>query len=60
MDDMDETIETHELQPFTGLGNDKVDNSRDDQDQVHDGIEKCPISWILSKITAPFLPLSSN
>ncbi|CAG5114035.1 Oidioi.mRNA.OKI2018_I69.chr2.g8117.t1.cds [Oikopleura dioica] len=44
MDDMDETIETHELQPFTGLGNDKVDNSRDDQDQVHDGIEKCPVS----------------
>ena len=41
---MDETIEMHPLKPFKKLGLDKIDNSRDDQDQVTDGIEKCPIS----------------
>jgi len=42
--DHEETIEIHPLKPFKKLGQDKIDNSRDDQDQVTDGIEKCPIS----------------
>ena len=37
---MEETIEMHPLKPFKKLGLDKIDNTRDDQDQVTDGIEK--------------------
>lgn len=43
-DDLNQTMEVLTIEPFEKIGFDKVDNTRDDQDQVSDGIEKCPIS----------------
>lgn len=41
---MNITIETASLSKLEKIGIDQVDNTRDDQDPISDGVEKCPVS----------------
>ena len=41
---MNVTQETVQLENLIRIGSDQVDNSKDDQDKISDGVDKCPVS----------------
>jgi len=45
-DDLNQTFETAQLENLKRIGSDQVDNSKDDQDKISDGVDKCPVASI--------------